>query len=82
MIPDEEEVKNPGIYINMKSRKLMYFSTPDQDGPPVVPLKRQGDKVFPCCWASKCIGARTTWVNVYKTITAKVSVSESHSSLI
>ena len=73
MIPDKEEVKNLGIYINMKSRKLMYFSTPNQDGPPVVPLKRQGDKVFPCCWASKCIGARTTWVKVYKTITAKVS---------
>ena len=78
MIPDKEAVKSPGMYVNIKTQQLTYFASPNQDGPPVVPLAREGDAVFPCCWSKKRIGLRTTWVKLYQTITPKVSVRNSN----
>ena len=78
MIPDKEAVKSPGMYVNIKTQQLTYFASPNQDGPPVVPLAREGDAVFPCCWSKKRIGPRTTWVKLYQTITPKVSVRNSN----
>ena len=78
LIPHKEAVKTPGIYVNIKTNKITYFSSPTQESPPVVPLTRDGDAVFPCCYSNKRIGPKTTWVKLYQTITPKVSVRNSN----